>query len=104
MNQWEQAIVERTEAALRQTEPYREKEEWEVPPDENFQLSYILTKGDPAEPETILAIAICEDEAFLFYPLKPGGGDIAGGRGRTAPAGSGGGRRREPGPERYAGF
>ncbi|MCI9193658.1 MAG: hypothetical protein HFE92_09800 [Acutalibacter muris] len=77
MNQWEQAIVERTEAALRQTEPYLEKEEWETPPDENFQLSYILTKGDPAEPKTILAIAICEDETFLFYPLKPGGGDIA---------------------------
>ena len=70
MNQWEQAIVERTEAALRQTERYREKEEWEVPPDENFQLSYILTKGDLAEPETILAIAICDDETFLFYPLK----------------------------------
>lgn len=77
MNQWEQAIVERTEAALRQTERYRENEEWEVPPDENFQLSYILTKGDPADPETILAIAICDRKrpprklGSLYRPMIP---------------------------------
>lgn len=77
MNQLEQAIVDRAEAVLRQTEPYRTNEEFEVPPDENFQLSYILTKGDPTEPDNILAIALREDEIFMFYPLKPDGGPIA---------------------------
>lgn len=77
MNQLEQAIVERAEAVLRRTKYYRRNEEFEVPPDENFRVSYILTKGSLAEPERVIAIAFSQDEAILYYPLEPDGGPIA---------------------------
>lgn len=78
MDQWEQAIVDLAGSVLKQTRPYQEKTEYdEVPPEENFQVSYILTKGDLSAPENILAIAACEDETFLFYPLEPRGEPIA---------------------------
>ena len=48
-----------------------------MPSEENFQVSYILTKGNLSAPENILAIATCGDETFLFYPLEPNGEPIA---------------------------
>lgn len=71
MNLSVEAIVRKANRYLKRTECFKEQRLWECPDEINYQLLYVLTKGDPALPEKIIAYAGMPEEAdsvILFWP------------------------------------
>ena len=55
-----------TERALKRTAAYREH----TGEDENYEIFYVIFKGDLSRPDDIIAQAIYQDEALIFHPFS----------------------------------
>ena len=62
-------IMRLAERALKRTEPYLENRTDSNNPEDNYQLDYVLVKGNSPVPDTAIAYAHCLDEIISFDPL-----------------------------------
>lgn len=62
-------IMRLAERALKRTDYYRETRMEGSAPEENFQLDYVLVKGNKSSPDTAIAYASYMDEMISFNPF-----------------------------------
>lgn len=62
-------LMRLAERALKRTEAYQENRDMGVAADENFQIDYILVRGNTEAPEDVIAYASHEDELLRLRPL-----------------------------------
>lgn len=68
---WNKAkIMRQAEHALKRTEVYRENSSDSHDPENNFQLDYVLVKGNKPTPDTAIAYAHYQDALISFNPLE----------------------------------
>lgn len=69
MNWNKEKIIRTAERALKRTEPYLENRTDSNNPEDNFQLGYVVAKGNSSKPDTSIAYAHWADEIISFTPL-----------------------------------
>lgn len=69
MNWNKEKIIRTAERVLKRTEPYLENRTDSNNPEDNFQLGYVVAKGNSSKPDTAIAYAHWADEIISFTPL-----------------------------------
>ncbi len=59
------------EKVMKELPLYRENMRDGVPEEENFHIDQVLYRGDPRDPEDIMALAVRDDTFIMFSPLTP---------------------------------
>ena len=62
-------LMRLAERVLKRNKAYRDKQDMGVPAEENFQIDYLLFKGNTAAPEDLIIYASHEDELLRLRPL-----------------------------------
>lgn len=62
-------LMRLAERTLKRTEAYQENRDMGVAEDKNFQIDYLLVKGNMAAPEDLIVYASSEDELLRLRPL-----------------------------------
>ena len=73
MNLNKEIILRKANRYLKRTECYKEKRLWDCPDELNYQLLYVLTKGNSLSPDKIIAYAGMPEEpdsVVLFFPYE----------------------------------
>ena len=70
MSMSKEKLMRLAERALKRTTAYQENRELEIPPEDNYQIDYVLVKGSRSAPENVIAYASYEDSMLLLHPMS----------------------------------